>query len=93
MNSNANDKFWKAFNSLPVEVQKQAELTYREWQDNPYKPSLHFKQLFPNKPIYSVRIGIGWRALGKKKDDTIVWFWIGSHEQYNNLVSQVRKRT
>jgi len=35
--------------------------------------------------VWSVRIGRSYRALGKRTDaDTIVWYWIGSHEDYNN---------
>ena len=59
------------------------------WKQNPYHPSLQFKPIHPSKPIYSVRIGIGWRAVEVKDNDTIVWFWIGSHEEYNNLISQL----
>jgi hypothetical protein len=33
--------------------------------------------------FYSIRIGRNWRALGLWKGDTIEWFWIGSHEQYD----------
>jgi hypothetical protein len=59
------------------------------WKQNPYHPSLQFKPIHPSKPIYSVRIGIGWRAVGVKDNDTMVWFWIGSHEEYNNLISRL----
>ncbi|MGH9395588.1 MAG: hypothetical protein ACRD18_01885 [Terriglobia bacterium] len=37
------------------------------------------------KPIYSVRISLGWRAIGIRKEDTMIWYWIGSH--YDNLIS------
>jgi hypothetical protein len=32
-------------------------------------------------------VGIGWRALGvmQAKEDKIVWFWIGSHAEYDKL--------
>lgn len=51
--------------------------------------SLQFKQIHRIKPIYSVRIGIGWRAVGVKDGDEIVWYWIGSHEEYNNLIARL----
>jgi len=38
--------------------------------------------------MYSVRIGTGWRALGILESDSIVWFWIGSHNAYDNLLSR-----
>jgi hypothetical protein len=38
--------------------------------------------------VYSVRVGIGYRAVGVLEDDVIVWFWIGSHAEYNGLLSR-----
>jgi hypothetical protein len=29
---------------------------------------------------------MGYRALGVRRDDTIVWFWIGSHADYDKLL-------
>ena|ERR1700722_2643810 len=93
MTSLRTSRFWKAYHALDAAVQKQAEEAYRDWSKNPYEPSLRFKQIHPNKPYYSVSIGLNWRALGEKEDDeTIVWYWIGSHEAYNGLVGQIRKR-
>lgn len=40
--------------------------------------------------VFSVRIGIGWRALGLKKDDTLIWFWIGSHSEYEKTLKKFR---
>jgi hypothetical protein len=39
-----------------------------------------------SRPIYSVRIGIGWRALGVVERDAIIWFWIGSHAGYDKML-------
>jgi hypothetical protein len=52
-------------------------------------PSLRFKLVHPTRPIYSVRIGLGYRALGVRDADTIVWFWIGSHDDYDRLLANV----
>jgi hypothetical protein len=47
------------------------------------------KQVSHKKAVYSVRIGISYRALGlRKDDDVIVWFWIGSHAEYDKLLSR-----
>jgi hypothetical protein len=48
-------------------------------KDNPQHPGLQFKRVHPVKPIYSVRINNDYRALGVRKDNIIIWFWIGSH--------------
>tara|TARA_B110000305_G_C19072025_1_gene462113 strand:- start:301 stop:474 length:174 start_codon:yes stop_codon:yes gene_type:complete len=33
-----------------------------------------------------------WRALGTMDGEGIVWFWIGSHEDYNNLIKSFSGR-
>ncbi len=48
---------------------------------------LHFKKLHPNE-IYSVRITISYRALAVKEADTYIWFWIGSHAEYDKMLSR-----
>jgi hypothetical protein len=46
---------------------------------------MQFKPLFGN--VWSVRIGDHYRAVAQKHGDLVVWFWIGTHEDYNNFVS------
>jgi hypothetical protein len=55
------------------------------WRDNPAHPGLQFKRIHNQEDVYSVRVGIGWRALGLLEGDTISWFWIGSHAEYDKL--------
>jgi hypothetical protein len=38
------------------------------------------------KHMYSVRIGLHYRAVGLLEDDVMLWFFIGSHEDYNHLL-------
>jgi hypothetical protein len=83
------DRFRKAFARLPIAIQDKAKRSYLLWQTDPYHPSLNFKLVYSEKQIYSVRIGISYRALGLKEDDTLIWFWIGSHEDYNNLINRL----
>ncbi|MDQ3180891.1 MAG: hypothetical protein M3Q33_10265 [Acidobacteriota bacterium] len=72
MKSRAGEKFWKAFKNLPAQIQRRARQAYRLWQENPFHPSLQFKQIHPHKPIFSVRVGIGWRAVGVKQAETMI---------------------
>ena len=74
---------------LPADIKEQAQKSYRLWKENPSHPSLHFKRVHPTEPIYSVRVGLGWRALGLWEGDAIYWFWIGSHASYNKLLSRL----
>jgi hypothetical protein len=56
------------------------------WSANPDHPSLRFKKVHVKLPIYSVRIDIDWRAVGVLEGDTVVWFWIGPHAEYEQLL-------
>jgi len=56
MKSKTTRDFWKLFQQLPKTIQLRAIMTYRRWQTNPFHPSLHFKPVGINIPIYSVRM-------------------------------------
>lgn len=89
MISHATNQFWKTHSLLPERIQKQAEKAYEQWKANPFHPGLHFKCIHKVKSVYSVRIGIGYRALGRRHEDQMIWFWIGTHEAYNELVKRL----
>lgn len=89
MKSSVTKEFRKRLASLPMEAQEQAARAYTLWRADPYHPSLQFKRVSHRQPIYSVRVGIGYRALGLREDDHIFWFWIGSHAQYDKLVKRL----
>jgi hypothetical protein len=42
----------------------------------------------PIPPLYSVRVGISYRAVGVRDGAAIVWYWIGSHASYEQLLAQ-----
>ena len=88
MKSYLTDKFLECFRRLPNHVKHSARRSYQLWQEHPNHPSLQFKRVGKKHAVYSVRVGIGWRALGVKDEDTIVWFWIGSHADYDHLLKQ-----
>jgi mRNA-degrading endonuclease RelE of RelBE toxin-antitoxin system len=90
MKSELTDEFINKFAKLPKNVQKTAQKNYQLWKQNPNHPRGEFKKLKTQQPIYSVRVGIGWRAVGVVKDsETIVWFWIGSHSDYDKLLNNL----
>lgn len=90
MKSELTDSFIKCFAKLPERVQQTARKNYQLWKQNPSHPGLEFKKLKTKEAVYSVRSGIGWRAVGVLKDpDTIVWFWIGSHSEYDKLLKKL----
>ena len=68
-------------------MKEQARDAYRLFRDNPYHASFRFKQVHPTEPVYSVRIGLGYRAVGIREGEMIYSYWIGSHADYNRLIS------
>jgi len=57
---------------------------------NPYHPGLHFMQTHSTRAIFSLRITKDYRVSGVQQDKKMIWFWIGSHSDYNNLLKQLR---
>jgi mRNA-degrading endonuclease RelE of RelBE toxin-antitoxin system len=89
MKSRTTERFRRSLARLPSNVQEQARHAFRVWRESPHHPSLQFKRIHSRDPIYSVRIGINWRALAVLRDNSAVWFWIGPHSEYETLVSQL----
>ena len=58
---------------------------YELLKTNPNHLSLHFKKV--NK-YWSVRVGKAYRALGIEVKNGILWFWIGTHDEYDRLISK-----
>jgi hypothetical protein len=88
MNSRTTRRFRNLFSALPSHVQRQAREAYRFFRENPAHPCLHFKQVHPDPPLHSARVRIGYRAIGARDENTIVWYWIGSHAEYERLLAQ-----
>jgi hypothetical protein len=88
--SHTTARFRKAYRQLPVPIRKQAKVAYKLFQQNPHHPSLRFKQVHPTRPIYSVRAGLDYQAVGVREGETLIWFWIGSHADYDRLLAQMR---
>jgi hypothetical protein len=86
MQSRTTRQFQRLFSGLPFDAQRDAKRAYRVFQSNPAHPGLQFKKLEGEENIYSVRIGLEFRALAVMKKDRIVWYWIGSHSVYDRLV-------
>lgn len=90
MNSHTTRQFRELLHTLPIEIQKQAKHAYELFRKNPSHPGLRFKQVEAGPPpVYSVRVGISYRALGTVSGSTVIWFWIGSHADYDLLLKQL----
>lgn len=81
-------RFWDCYRKLSEQIQRLADKNCRLLKSTPDHPSLHFKKIGSSKQLWSVRVGIGHRALGREKDGNIYWFWIGKHAEYDRLISK-----
>lgn len=79
----ASRRFWKAYESLSVEIRDLADRNYALLKRDPHHPSPHLKRV---GRYWSVRVGIRDRALAVEEDGDLVWFWIGSHADYDALI-------
>lgn len=89
MKSRTTTQFRKLFADLPKQVQGQARAAYRQFKQDPSYPSLRFKKVHLELPIYSARISKNYRAVGQLDGDTIIWFWVGPHAEYDSLLEQL----
>lgn len=85
MKSITTSQFWKLYDQLPEDVKRRADGAYELWQINPHAHGLYFKRAGKKKPIYSVRIDTGYRALCILQGDAVLWFWVGAHDEYERI--------
>jgi mRNA-degrading endonuclease RelE of RelBE toxin-antitoxin system len=87
MKSRVHPQFRELLARLPETVQRRARAAFRRFKENPYHSSLQFKEVNSKRQVYSVRIGKSYRALGMMQENhEIVWFWIGTHAEYDKLI-------
>ena len=87
MRSRTNRDFRRRLRAQPAAVRQQAGVAYRAFQLNPFHSSLSFKAVAAWPGVYSARVGLKHRVLGRREeDDEIVWFWIGTHAEYDELL-------
>lgn len=81
----ASPQFWQLYARLPEDIQQLADKNYALLKANPQHPSLHFKQV---GRFWSARVGLGHRVLAVEIPEGLVWFWIGSHAEYDRLLKR-----
>ena len=79
-----NQQFRRRLRALPRHVQRLAKRNFELLKDNPHHPSLHFKKV---GSFWSVRIGLDYRALALEDGRDFIWIWIGTHEEYDRMIS------
>ena len=75
--------FWFCYRSLPGPIQELADKNFELLKTNPSHRSLHFKKVGKYR---AVRVGLHYRALATEVGEDLLWFWIGTHSEYDKLV-------
>lgn len=89
MESRTTRRFRELLDALPAEIQKRARRAYTLFRENPNHPSLRFKNVHTTAPIYSARVSLDYRAVGVIQNDVIIWFWIGTHADYERVLGSL----
>jgi hypothetical protein len=85
MKSRAVCSFWDGYHELPKEIQKAALKQYNLWLQDPHHPSLRFKKVGSH---WSVRVTDDYRSVGIMDGDTVIWYFIGTHAEYNRVLKK-----
>jgi hypothetical protein len=88
MISRTTRRFRELFSALPAHVQRQAREAYRLFRQNPQHPGLRLKRIRTEPPLYSARVGIGYRAVAVRDGETMTWYWIGSHTDDDRFLAK-----
>ena len=79
----ASPGFWQAYDKLPVRA--LADKNFALLKSDPQHPSLRLKKV---GRFWSARIGLRYRALAVEIDGGLLWFWVGSHADYDSLLQK-----
>jgi hypothetical protein len=79
----ATSEFWFHYRQLPEEIRSLADKNFELLLSNSHHPSLHLKKI---GIFWSARVGLRYRALAKERTEGLVWFWIGPHGRYDQLI-------
>lgn len=78
-----DDDFWDACVELPLNVQRRVPQKFQLLRQNPRHPSLRFKKV---GDFWSMRVSRGYRALAREEEGNFIWFWIGTHDEYERQI-------
>ena len=81
----ATPRFWRSYEALPDDTQRLADKCFDLLKQDARHPSLQLKKI---GRFRAVRIGLYYRALAVEKTGDLIWFWIGSHADYDRLLGR-----
>ncbi|TGQ71610.1 MAG: hypothetical protein E5V49_03720 [Mesorhizobium sp.] len=68
---------------MPSSIRAKADRRFARLRLDPFYPSLHFKQV---GRYWSARVDENYRAVAIRDNDDVIWFWIGTHSDYDHLL-------
>jgi hypothetical protein len=81
--SRGTEEFWELYHGLPPHPRNAARLAFQKFMENPAYPGLHLERLRSDGRAWSVRVTRNYRAVARRYGDDWLWFWIGSHEEFD----------
>ena len=78
-----DEDFWESCTELPRTIQRRVPQKFQLLQQNPRHPSLRFKKV---GDLWAIRVSRGYRALAREEDGNFIWFWIGTHDEYERRI-------
>lgn len=84
MNHFATPEFWFHYRRLPAKTRELADRCFETLQADPHHPSLRLKKV---GVFWSARVGLHFRVLARDRPEGLVWFWIGPHDRYEQLIA------
>ena len=79
-----DDDFWDAYAELPPNVQRRIPQKFQLLRQNSRHPSLRFKKV---GDLWAIRVSRGYRALARQEEGDFIWFWVGTHSEYERRIS------
>ncbi len=85
----ASAGFWKDDDALPAAIRGRADKQFAQMKANPQHPSVRLKKIGDREgqEVWSARITLKYRALAIKLPEEFLWFWIGEHGVYDEMIS------
>lgn len=84
MNHHASPDFWPCYRALSASIRELTDKSFGLLKADPTHPSLHFKKV---GRFWAARVGLHHQAVAVEASDGLIWFWIGTHAEYDRLVS------
>jgi hypothetical protein len=67
-----------------MDIRDLADKNFQLLKTDSSYPSLHFKKV---GKVWSARVGLHYRAVAVPIENGFLWLWIGTHTEYDKLLS------